>query len=146
MKVVVDKQYLGDIMSEDGKNKKKIKDSTNWAIVNVNKIINTLLNRRPFGRHVLKALQLMREGLLLGGMLTNSESWIIITKQDIDELEKTDTHFLESSFSKVFMMLELGMILVRFVMMKKRLQFLHYILSEPTQKQCKAGLWNIEGR
>ena len=29
MKVVVDKQYLGDIMSEDGKNKKKIKDSTN---------------------------------------------------------------------------------------------------------------------
>ena len=68
-------------------------------------------------------------------MLTNSESWINITKQDIDELEKPDIHLfrkaLESSASKVFMMLELGVIPVRFVLMKKRLQFLHYILSEP---------------
>ena len=29
----------------------------------------------------------MREGLLLGGMLTNSESWINVTTKNIDELE-----------------------------------------------------------
>ena len=65
----------------------------------------------------------MREGVLLGGMLTNSESWINVTKLDINELEKQDTHLqrkvLESSSSKAFMMLELGMIPVRFVLMKK---------------------------
>ena len=72
---------------------------------------------------MFKALKLMREGVLLGGMLTNSESWINVTKLDINELEKQDTHLqrkvLESSSSKAFMMLELGMIPVRFVLMKK---------------------------
>ena len=42
-------------------------------------------------------------------MLKNSEGWINITKQDIDELEKPDIHLfrktLESSASKVCMML-----------------------------------------
>ena len=37
------------------------------------------------------------------------------------------------STSKSFMMLELGLILVQFVIMKKRLQFLHHILTESTE-------------
>ena len=53
MKEVVEKKYLGDIISFDGKNKKNIKDRINKATGNVNKIINTL-NERPFERHVLK--------------------------------------------------------------------------------------------
>ena len=46
-------------------------------------------------------------------------------------------HAFESSSSKVFMMLEIGMIPVRFVLMKKRLQFLHYISSEPTETMLR---------
>ena len=76
----------------------------------------------------------MRQGLLLGGLLTNSESWINVSSQDISELEKPDTHLqrkvLDASASKAFMMLELGTIPVRFVIMKRRLQFVHYILQE----------------
>ena len=34
----------------------------------------------------------MREGVLLDGLLTNSKSWIKVTKLDKDELEKPDTH------------------------------------------------------
>ena len=60
MKEVVEKKYLGAIISCDGKNKKNIKDRTNKATGNVNKIINTL-NERPFGRHVFKALMLIKE-------------------------------------------------------------------------------------
>ena len=55
MKKVSEKKYLGDIISNDGKNKKNIKDRTNKATGNVNKILNTL-NERPFGAHLFKAI------------------------------------------------------------------------------------------
>ena len=89
---------------------------------NINKIVTTL-SERPFGKHYFQAFRLMRESILLGGMLTNAESWINITQKDIEELEKSDTillkKVLESTASKVFMMLELGFVPVRYVLMKK---------------------------
>ena len=39
--------------------------------------------------------------------------------------------------SRVFMMLELGIAPVRFVIMKKRMQFLHYILNESTESMIR---------
>ena len=60
---------------------------------NINKIVTTL-KERPYGRHYFKAFRLMRESILLGGMLTNSESWINLIKQDLDDLEKPDKTLL----------------------------------------------------
>ena len=81
-------------------------------------------NERPFGKHYSKWYKLMRFGLLLGGLLTNSESWIYITEKDISSLEKkTDTSLIRRVLtqnghpSKVFMLLELGNIPVRFALM-----------------------------
>ena len=60
---------------------------------------------------------------------SNSESWINITKLDLDILEKSDAMLHQNilsdhgNLSKVFMLLELGTIPVRFVMMEKRLTF-----------------------
>ena len=42
MKVVQEKKYMGDIISSDGLNRKNIKDRTDKAVGNVNKIICTL--------------------------------------------------------------------------------------------------------
>ena len=79
---ITEKKYLGVKISCDGKNyKKNIKEKMNKALGNVNKIIPTQ-NERPYGRHIFKAFKLMRESLLLGGMLTNAESWINVTKQN----------------------------------------------------------------
>ena len=134
-KSVFEKAYLGDIMSKDGKNVKKIKARTNKTFRNFKKIISTL-KERPLGKHTFKALKLMREGLLLGGLLTNSESWINLTKKDIENLEKPDTILQRQALSargnpsKAFTMLELGIIPIKFILMKKRLLFLHYILRE----------------
>ena len=67
----------------------------------------------------------MREGLLLGGMLANSESWINMTTKNIDELEKPDSILQRKVLStsgnpsKSFMMLELGLIPIRYVLMQK---------------------------
>ena len=67
--------------------------------------------------------------MLIGSMLTNSESWINLTQQDLDKLQKPDT-FLQRKLlsesgnpSKVFMLSNLGVLPVKYVIMIKRLNF-----------------------
>ena len=72
------RKYLGDIISNDGKNQKNITDRTNKTIGNINRIESTL-RERHYGRHYFKAFRLMREGLLLGGLLNNVEIWINVS-------------------------------------------------------------------
>ena len=135
MQTLSEKKYLGDIISDNGTNKANIRERTNRATGTVNKIL-TILCERPYGKHYFKAAKLMREAMLVNGMLGNSESWINITKQDIEDLDKPDTILkrkilsLSGNPSKCFMFLELGILPVKYVIMKKRMQFLHYILNE----------------
>ena len=81
--------------------------------------------------------------MLIGSMLTNSETWINLTKQDIDKLQKPDTILQRKLLSesgnpsKVFMCLELGILPVKYVIMTKRLNFLRYILGESTTSMIK---------
>ena len=135
MKKVQEKKYLGDIISHNMKNTLNFKEKTNRAIGIVKKI-STSIFERPYGRNTFRAALLMRESLLLGSMLSNSESWINISKLDLDLLEKPDVMVHRKILcdygnpSKVFMFLELGTIPVKYVMMEKRLKFLRYILNE----------------
>ena len=102
---------------------------------NVNKIL-TSLNERPYGKHAFQAALLMRQGILLGGMLSNAESWTNVTEIDIHKLTMPDTmlhrELLSTSGnpSKVFMSLELGIIPVKFALMAKRVKMLNCILNE----------------
>ena len=137
MKNVEEKTYLGQILQSNGKNDKNIRDKINKSVGNVNKIISAI-HERPYGPHTFKAALLMRQGLMLSGMLSNAEAWTNITEGDITKLTMPDTmlHRLLLSTSgnpsKVFMCLELGVVPVRNVLMSKRLNFLHYILNEST--------------
>ena len=78
----------------------------------------------------------MRQGLLPGGMLTNAEAWININEADIIKLTTPDTLLqrrllsVSGYSSKVFMCLELGVILLKYVIMAKRTNMLYYILNE----------------
>ena len=84
MKSVTEKKYLGDVISSDGSNSTNIKEITDKSTGTINNIISAL-HERPYGRHEFKAYKIMREGLLLGGMLTNTESWINISKKQNKE-------------------------------------------------------------
>ena len=83
---VVEKKYLGDITARVGSNASNIKERTNKGHGSVIKIVTTL-NERHYGKHQLKAAMLMRGGMLVGGILTNSECWINITRKDDKKLE-----------------------------------------------------------
>ena len=140
MKCVDEKKYLGQIISKDLKNEKNLKDKTNNAVGNVNKIISTL-NERPFGKYTFQGAKLMREGILIGSLLNNAETWINLTQKNLLELEKPDKMLQEILFetksSKVFYYLEFGILPAKYVIMKKRLKFLKYILDEPMETMIR---------
>ena len=76
----------------------------------------------------------MRDGMMVGSMLNNSETWINVNKSDLEKLEKPDVLLSEKVFetkaAKAFQYLEMGILPVKFVIMEKRLKFLKYILDE----------------
>ena len=87
------------------KNDKNITDRINKSFGNVNKIVTTL-NERPFGSYTFQAAKVMRNGILVGSMLNNSEAWMHLTQKNIEDLEKPDKvlkeKLFESNASKVF--------------------------------------------
>ena len=129
------KTYLKHIIQSNGRNDKNIKKKVDKCVGSVEKII-TALNERPYGHHTYKAALLMRQGLMLGGMLSNSETWINITEADIAKLTMPDTLLQRRLLSvsgnpnKVVMSLEFGIIPVKFVLMAKTINMLHHILNE----------------
>ena len=97
IKEVQEKKYLVDIISSDGFNRKNNKDRTDNAIGNVNKTVSSL-KEKPYGKHSYLAASLMRDAILLGGMLSNSEAWINVPKEDLTSHQKPDT-FLQKELS-----------------------------------------------
>ena len=63
-----------------------VKDRTNKPVGNVNKIM-VGLNERPYGTNTYRAARIMRDAMLVGPLLNNSETWIIVTKEDVNSLE-----------------------------------------------------------
>ena len=84
---------LGDILSSDGKNTANIKNRVSKGLGIVNQIL-TLLEAANFGYHYFEIAILMRESMLVNGILTNSEIWYNLLKAEIKELEEVDKLFL----------------------------------------------------
>ena len=74
MKNVESYTYLGDIISCDGKNSENIKSRVSRGLGIVTRIMN-LLEEVSFGGHIMSIGILLRDSMLINGMLTNSEVW-----------------------------------------------------------------------
>ena len=139
MKSVPETKYLGEIISNDAKNERNLKMKTNKALGNIKQIISGL-NERPYGKYTFQAAKLMRNGMLIGSLLTNCETWINMLKKDIQKIEKVDNIFHEKLLGKgsqAFKHLEMGTLPLKYVMMKKRLSFLKYILDEKEETMIR---------
>ena len=135
MKKIDNEKYLGDVLSNDGRNIKNIKTRVNKGIGIVNKIIS-MLDVIPFGSHYFEIALVLRSSLLTSSMLCNSESWYNITVPEMKLLETVDTMLLRKilkapkSTPIEMLYLELGCIPYQELIQKRRLMFLHYILQE----------------
>ena len=83
----------------------------------------------------------MRDGILISALLNNSETWTNLTQKNVVELEKPDKMLQEKLFetkaSKVFNYLEFGILPAKYVILKKRMQFLKHILDEPMEAMIR---------
>ena len=98
-------KYLGDILSMDGKNKKNIESRKGKAWGAVRQIIS-ILNETCFGPFYFEMAMVLRNSLLINSMLTNSEAWYGLTKNDIEELESVDLFLMRKILRFLFLVLK----------------------------------------
>ena len=130
-----EQKYLGDILSSDGSHTKNIQERRNRGYGIINQIMQ-ILESTYFGKYYFQVATILRESLFLSSLLLNSEAWVNYTDKDIRILEQCDemllTNILEGDqkSSNAFKYLELGVIPIRFEIMKRKLMFLQYILKQ----------------
>ena len=135
MKVKEEQMYLGDIISADGKHSKNIQHRKNKCLGTINQIMQ-ILDSVYFGKYYFEVALVLRSSLLVSSILLNSEAWVNLTDKDIRGLEQTDEILLsritdcEANTSNTFKYLELGIIPLRFEIMKRKILFLQYVLKQ----------------
>jgi hypothetical protein len=128
-------KYLGDYITNTGRNDKNI-DARRSKGIGIVRQIMTKLESVVFGPFYFEVALILRGSNLLNGILTNSEAWYGLTKQEVEQLEHIDEMLLRKilevgvSCPKEMLYLETGATPIRFVIMTRRLMFLHYILNQ----------------
>ena len=85
--------YLGDVISGDGTNRLNIESRVSKGQGKIAQIMS-MVDKISRGKHFFKIAFLLRESIFLSSLLTNSEAWYRITKNDIEDLETLDRSLL----------------------------------------------------
>ena len=110
-----EEKYLGDIVSNDGRNMKNFKARVAKAIGIVRNIM-TKLEGIPFGKYYFEVAIILRNSLFVSSVLCNSEAWYNITNAELEYLETADLLLLRKilnapkSTPREMLFLELGCI------------------------------------
>ena len=139
IKTVTEQIYLGEVLSNDGKNLKNVEAKVGRGKGIVHEIL-ILLNNIYFGSKHFEALKLMRESLLISVITSQSEVWINTTQKEMRMLESLDSMLLTRALntrkntSLCIMMLEMGIMPIRFHVMKKRVMYWFHLATEAKEK------------
>ena len=139
-------RYLGDIISNNGRNMNNFKARVNKGIGIVNNIF-TYLEAIPFGKHYFEVGIMLRNSLLVSSVLCNSEAWYNVTEAEYNFIETVELMFMRRILNtpkttpKEMLYLELGCLQFRHIIQKRRLSFLHYLLNEESDSMVNKFLW-----
>ena len=120
-------KYLGDfiastIQGEDGCNSSNVKYRKSKGI-GINSRIMTLLQSISLGHHYIEIAITIRESMMVGGVLFNSEVWYNLTQYNIEDLEDLDKSLLRRVMSTQIsclisgIYLELGLVPLRYALL-----------------------------
>jgi hypothetical protein len=128
-------KYLGDIVSDDGKNVKNLtarKNKGNGLVTE----ISAMLVEAMLGREHFEIAMIVRNAILISSLIFNCETWYGLTKKQIEMLEKVDEQLLRkildcsSKTPKYLIYLELGIVPIKYLIQSRRIGFLKYILDQ----------------
>ena len=146
METVTEDVYLGDVISNDGKNKKNVENRISKGLGIITQIMN-LLESISFGQHYIEIALLLRESMFLNGILNNVEVWYGLTQSEIEEFEDLDRmllrKFLQAPIStpKEAFHLELGLIPIGVLIKAKRIIYFHYLISRSESEMISQFFW-----
>ena len=138
LEVACDK-YLGDKVHKSATNKSNIEDRTAKGFGIVNHIL-AIVKEVPLGWRRVKAGLILRQAMLINGILFNTEAWHGIKKTDIESFEKLDESLLRglvkghSKGPLAALYGELGQIPVKFIWASRSIMFLQTILKRDTNE------------
>ena len=134
MKQVTEDTYLGDVIRSDGRNISSIKNRVSRGIGCISQIM-TLLERVSFGKFFFQIALSLREAIFLNSVLTNTEVWYGLRKQEVDDLESLDRDLLcqilslPQSTPSEALYLESGCLNIGTIVKMRRVNYLHYLLK-----------------
>jgi hypothetical protein len=135
LEITLEEKYLGDKISDDGKNDINIAYRRNKGAGLKNEI-NALLVEMMAGDEHFEMATLLRNSCLVSSMLFNCEAWYGLTLKQVKLLEREDEALMRKvlccpSKTTIYLMyLELGWLPLRFIIQSRRLNFLKYILNQ----------------
>ena len=127
-------KYQGELLSKDCQNNPNIITKASKGLGLIAQI-KVLISEISLGFHYFEVATLLRDSILINGMLTNIEVIYGLTEENLKVLENVDKIFIQyilSGHSKTkheAYYLELGIIPIKFIVMSRRIMFLHYLLS-----------------
>jgi hypothetical protein len=134
--------YLGDILNEQGTINDTISDRKNKSIGRINQI-TSMLSSISLGFFYMDIALVFREAMLINGIITNSEVWYNVHEEHFKALESADNEIMRKIFdahSKTaceLFYLETGKVPIRFVIAKRRLNYLWHVLSRKDDELIK---------
>ena len=135
-------KYLGDLINCNGTIRNTIEERRAKGYGIANEII-AILEEIPLGRYKMEIGLMLRQAMLLNGILYNSEAWHSISEAEIRLLETVDEHLLRAlvkGHAKTpleFLYLEAGAIPIRFILSSRRLIYHQNILKREDPELIK---------
>ena len=146
MDIVSEEKYVGDVVSNDGKHSKNVAARRSKGYGMSNKIM-TILNSMFLGSHYFTVALVLRQAMLVSVLLSNSESWLRLSKEDMKKLESIDLLFLRKllktpiSTPKPGLYLDSGCVPLHYIIKGKRIMFLHHILTRDDDALINRVFW-----
>ena len=97
MKVSDKETYLGDVITSSAKGKENINSRRDKGFGIVSEIMS-LISEIPLGKFKTKIGLILRQAMLINGIVYNSEAWSDVKEEDIRSLEEVDEFLLRSKF------------------------------------------------
>ena len=145
IKEVQEYEYLGGIVLSNGSCAKNVKKriAKGYGMI---REIKEILENTFFGSYYIEALILLRNSMLISVLTYNLEVSPKLSKTDIKQLEEVDLKLLRESLSlsskssKTLIYAELGLLSVEYILKKKRLLYLHNLLTRPEENLARKVL------
>ena len=140
--------YLGDVLSDDGKNTKNVKNRISKGIGIISRIMR-ILESVTLGEHYFVTAMLLRETVFVNGILTNVEVWYGLKESEIDEFEALDKMLLRKILKAPVstpiesLYLELGCLDIETIIKSRRLNYLHYLVTRE-EKEMLSLFFNTQ--